>query len=203
MNPNLILRNKAEALLGMEPSGTRVQVVEFEKLKIIHELEVTQIELELQNEELNLRNKEAEAAAQKYAEMYNFAPTGYITLSSEGEILEINLHASRMLGKDRTQLTNSRFGFFISNETKPTFNHFIEQVFKYNIIETCELTLSTNDSLPKTVYLTGSIAQNRENCLISMIDITERKNSEEILQNGLSLLYEIAKDQMRLFEIKN
>ncbi len=203
MKPNLILRNKAEALLGKKPSGTRVQVAEFEKLKIIHELQVTQIELELQNEELSLRNKEAEAAAQKYAEMYNFAPNGYFTLSTEGEILEINLHASRMLGKDPTELTNSRFGFFISNDTKQIFNHFIEQVFKYNIIETCELTLSTNDRLPKTVYLTGSIAQNRENCLISMIDITERKKSEEILQTALNRLYDIARDQMTLFEVRN
>lgn len=203
MNTNLILRNKAEALLGMKPSGTRVQVAEFEKMKIIHELEVTQIELELQNEELSLKNREAESAAQKYAEMYNFAPNGYFTLSTEGEILEINLNASRMLGKDRTQLTNSRFGFFISNDTKQIFNHFIEQVFKYNIIETCELTLSTNDGLPKTVYLTGSTAQNRENCLISMIDITERKKSEEILQTALNRLYDIARDQMKLFEVRN
>ena len=203
MNTNLILRNKAEALLGMKPSGTRVQVAEFEKLKIIHELQVTQIELELQNEELRLKNREAESAAQKYAEMYNFAPTGYFTLSTEGEILEINLNASLMLGKERTQLTNSRFGFFISNDTKQIFNHFIEQVFKYNIIETCELTLSTNDRLPKTVYLTGIIAQNRENCLISMIDITERKNSEEILQTALNRLYDIARDQMTLFDVRN
>ena len=96
-----ILRQKAEELLKKKPLKTGSQLSEAEMLKLIHELEVHQIELEMQNEELMLANEQAEFATKKYTELYDFAPSGYFTLSKEGKIIELNLCGSQMLGKER------------------------------------------------------------------------------------------------------
>src|ERR1035437_7299163 len=87
-----ILRQRAEKILGKSSPGHDSDFSEFETLKLIHELEVHQIELELQNEELQIaREHEAELATGKYVELYDFAPTGYFTLSKKGVILELTL----------------------------------------------------------------------------------------------------------------
>jgi hypothetical protein len=85
------LRLKAEEQLKTRKAKTNFVASESDMLKLIHELEVHQIELELQNEELVLANVKARAATEKYEELYDFAPTGYFTVSQEGKILEMNL----------------------------------------------------------------------------------------------------------------
>ena len=120
------LRQKAEALLKKKSSGTVSPFSEVESLRLIHELEVHQIELELQNEELQHSWAEAEVANDKYIRLYELAPSGYFTLSSKRVILELNLTAAKMLGKDRQHLKNSLFVFFVSEETKPIFSLFLE-----------------------------------------------------------------------------
>ncbi len=122
-----IFRQKAEDLLKTRADIACNVSVETDMLKLIHELEVHQIELELQNEELRHAWAEAEAANHKYIRLYDQAPSGYFTLSSQGEIVELNLNGARMLGKDRQHLKNSLFGFFVSEETKPIFNLFLER----------------------------------------------------------------------------
>ena len=145
-------------------------------LKLINELEVHQIELEMQCDELMLAKKQAEAATEKYTELYDYAPTGYFTLSKEGSILEINFSAARILNKQRSHLLNSRFGFFVSNDSRPSFNHFIDSAFISNANETCEVTLTLDGMLPIYVQLTGIAPKNGEQCFINMVDITESKN---------------------------
>src|SRR5664279_4931554 len=112
--------------------------------KLVHELGVHQIELELQNEELTLAKEKAEVASKKYVELYDSAPSGYFTLTKSGEIIELNLSGAMMLGKERSRLKNGLFGFFVSNDTKPIFNHFLRKVFTGKAEESCEVTLSTN-----------------------------------------------------------
>ena len=187
-----ILRQKAEALLKKKLSKTAsqlseteiqkrlkagAQISEADTLQLIHELEVHQMELEMQNEELLL----AISAAQDAIELYDFAPSGYFSLSQEGEIIELNLSGAKMLGKERSRLRNSRFGFFVSDDTKPVFNQFLEKVFNSKTKESCDVTLSTNSSLPMSVHITGIVTEKGEHCLVTAIDITERKQAEEEL----------------------
>jgi len=101
-----MLRRRAEKLIGNGTSNKKLQLPDFEKEKLIHELEVHQIELELQNEELIEAKVQAKNISQKYIELYDFAPTGYITPSGEGIIFESNLFAARILGRDRDKLIN-------------------------------------------------------------------------------------------------
>jgi len=124
----IILRKKAEKLLKRKSFKKGSKLSEAEMLKLIQNLEDHQKVLELQNQELRLAKEQAaEAATDKYTELYNFAPSGYFTLSKEGEILELNLCGSQMLGRERSFLKKSRFVSFISSDTKPVFDLFFEQ----------------------------------------------------------------------------
>ncbi|MCX6251977.1 MAG: ATP-binding protein [Bacteroidetes bacterium] len=180
-----ILRQKAEEALntsaspGFTTTHQPINLSETETLKLIHELEVHQIELEFQNEELVLSRSVAQKSCEKYTALYDFAPSGYFTLSKKGEIIELNLCGANMLGKDRSHLITSRFGNFVSRDTKPTFNLFLEKVFCSNTRETCEVTLSTNNALPIFVHLTGIATENGEQCHLTMVDITGLKHAEE------------------------
>ena len=187
-----ILRQKAEKLLNKESFKVSAKRSNPEMLKLIHELAVHQIELELQNDEIIQAKEEAAmVAAQKYAELYDFAPLGFITLSSEGEIIAINICGSQMLGKQSVHLKNSRFAFFVSDETKPIFNLFLSQIFSNNVKETCKITLLVNGRLPTYVYLSGILADNEEHCLVSMVDVTAQKQVEELIHKN-SLRLELA-----------
>jgi len=180
-----ILRQKAEALMKRKPSGKNPHLSEFEAFRLVHELEVHQIELELQNEELFLaKEKAAELATEKYAELYDFAPSAYFTLSRSGDILDLNLCGSQMLGKERSLLKKRRFSFFISDDTKPLFNNFLGAVFNSNTRETCELTICADGNKPIYTQLVGIASDNGEQCLITLVDITERKQAEQAMKES-------------------
>ena len=197
------LRQKAEDQLKKKRSATdapgarklRQPLIpsEADTLKLIHELEVHQIELEMQNDELMLARSAAQEAAEKYSTLYDFAPMGYFTLTGAGEIIGLNLSGAQLLGKERSRLINRHFGIFVSTETKPIFNLFLWKVFNSKVKETCELALSNNGNLPVHVYLTGIAGQNREHCLVTAIDISGRKQAEELLLESRKMLFEAQK----------
>lgn len=176
------LRLKAETSLKGKPKKVSPQLSETENLRLIHELEVHQIELEMQNEELTIAKERVEAASHKYSDLYDFAPSGYFTVSKEGKILELNLSGSQMLGKERTSLINTSFGFFISSDNRQIFDLFLRRIFNSRTQETCEVTLSVKENPPKYVYLTGIIADNGEQCVINAVDISKRRTVEEALR---------------------
>ena len=180
-----ILRIKAEEVLNTRlPKGV-VPLSEAELLKMVHELEVHQIELEMQNNELLIAHEKASKRADdKYAELYDLAPTGYFTLSREGEILELNLCGARMLGKERLHLHKSRFGFFVSGDTRPVFNNFLDELFAAKTPTICEVTLTGSDSTPKYVQLTGIESHLGGQCQITMADITGQKEAQARLKES-------------------
>ena len=191
-----ILRRKAEALLKLKSSKTVSQLSEVESLKLIHELEVHQIELELQNEELRQAWAEAKVANEKYIGLYDLAPSGYFTLSGKGEIIELNLSGAKMLGKNRQQLKNRLFVFFVSEDSKSIFRLFLEKVFQTKSKETCEVKLATNDDIPSYVLLTGIIAENQEKCNITAVDITKRRAAQEALHESEERLREVLENSV-------
>ncbi|MEI7724105.1 MAG: PAS domain-containing sensor histidine kinase [Bacteroidota bacterium] len=184
-----VLRLKAEGLLKTEnPPGnaSTLSISETDLAKLIHELQVHQVEQEMQNEELRHAWATGQIAVDKYTELYEFAPTGYLSLSKEGIIVEVNFATSQMLGKERVRLKNRSFGFYVSDDTKPVFKLFLEKVFTTRLKETCMLTLTTYDKSPLYVQLTGRLSERENHCMISMIDITERVRQEKTIKESES-----------------
>ncbi|GEM_PF-232548 len=176
------LRQKAEDLLKKKLSKSGSLPSEAETKKLIHELEIHQIELELQNEELALAKEQVlKAATEKYAELYNFAPAGIFTLSQKGEIIDINLYGSQMLGRESLHLKNSIFNFFVSDDTKPIFNLFLNKIFKNKTEESCQVILSESVNPPMYLQLTGLTTKNGEQCLVTAVDISKLKRIEDAL----------------------
>jgi PAS domain S-box-containing protein len=172
------LRQKAEAILNNSESKESSYRSETDVLKLIHELEVNQIELELINEELNRTISIAQDAIGKYTEFHEFAPTGYFTLNEQSRITEVNHSGAFLLGKERSRLINDSFDFYVSKDTKPAFNDFLHRVFSNRTIESCEVTLSVHNNNQVHVYLAGMFAVNLEHCIVTVMDITKQKESE-------------------------
>ena len=200
---NALLRQKAEDLLKKKliNSSTHqlINASKADTLKLIHELQVHQIELELQNEELLHAQAVAEVEHDKYIRLYDMAPSGYFTLSSQGEIIELNITGAKMLGKDRQHLKNSLLGFFVSEETKPIFNRFLEKAFESKSQVSCEVTMDSAGSLPVHIFLTGVVSENGAQCIVSAFDITERKRLESIIKTRnliLELSYHCSLDEL-------
>ena len=181
---DLILRQKAEELLKRKPAKPGSTLSETETLGLLHELELHKIERELQHKEIMLSRSAANEAAEKYNELYDYAPVGYFTLTKAGEIIELNICGANMLGKERSHILNRLFGFYVSGDTRAIFNHFLEKIFTGETQKSCEVALSVQDGLTIFVLLTAIIAKNNKQCIVTAIDITHRKKSSEALQES-------------------
>ena len=182
----LVIANKELAFQNGEKAKRAEELsVACEKaMKLTHELEVHQIELETLNEELIQAKERADDAAKRYTELYDNAPIGYFILSKESNIIELNLIGAGMLGKERRLLKNSRFGFFVSNDTKPAFNLFLNNIFNSKTRQTCDVTLLSGGKKPVHLHLIGIVNENREQCLLTIVDITGQKLAEEALKES-------------------
>jgi PAS domain S-box-containing protein len=201
-----ILRQKAEEVLKNKSISTDTHFTDIEIFKLLHELDVHQIELEMQNEELYLANIRAQAEAEKYLNLYDFAPSGYLTISKKDEILELNFSGATLLGKDRSRLLNKRFVFFIDDKSKPTYFLFLKEIFESKTKQTCEVKLANNFENPKFINLTGIVDEENNQCLITMLDISQRKKAEEetkISEEKYRTLFETNRDSITIFRINN
>ena len=173
------LRQQAEVKLAEESMISESQLSEIDILKLNHELQVHQIELEMQNDELIYSIERTNEIAEKYIDLYNFAPIGYFTLSKEGIIKEANKFGSQMLDVDTNQLDNSNFESFIRYEDRKNFVFFLEKTFESKLIETCMVNMPTNPNAKKQILLTGNITKSGSYCLIAALDISDRLKLEK------------------------
>ena len=177
-------RKKAEALLKKKLAATEPKPSEADTLKLIYELEVHQIELEMQNEELMQARADAHEAADNYIELFDFAPIGYVILSREGEIMEINHAGARILGKERSRLVQRHLSLWIPDDAKHGFTGFLQKIFETSGKETCEALLVTSGNLPVHVHMEGISVGNGNRCLLTLSDTTAQWQSDEKLHQS-------------------
>src|SRR4030042_3299042 len=167
-----MLRKKAEKQLKKKQKEVN-QITETDVKKLMHELQVHQIELEMQNEELQEAYNTAETALKKYTMLYDFAPMGYFTLDSESSICDLNFTGAEMLGEKRFSLLDSNFKLFISEDSLPVFINFFSKVYISKTKESCEVMLGYDKKALCYVYMEGIVISDDRMCLLSVVDISE------------------------------
>jgi len=153
--------------------------------RLVQELEIHEVELELQNEELSRTRLSAEQAAQSLADLYDFAPVGYATLASDGSIVSANLALASLLGLERSRLVGRPFASLVALESWATFDDFLARTLTRQDEESsvCELGLEREGGGSRHVRVTGRTLQRAERQILIVIeDITDRKRAEEELR---------------------
>ncbi len=179
------LRQKAEALArerAVRTSEDSAALSPGEIQRVLHELRVHQIELEMQNEELRAAQAEIEASRTRYFDLFDLAPMGYCTLSEKGLILEANLTAATLLGVTRSVLVKQPISHFILKEDQDIYYLHRKRLFETGEPQECELRLVKPDGARFWVHLTATAAQTEDGaplCRVVLSDITERKRAEE------------------------
>jgi PAS domain S-box-containing protein len=198
----------AESKLREKSLKKRPDVPDTDPVKLLHELQVHQVELELQNEELTQQRDRAEEAIRKfsdlYTEIYDFTPVPYFSFSSEGIILASNLKASEMLGSKRSTLINKNFRRFLPPSMHGLFDEFLIQVFSKPGKARVEIQILKPDHSIMHCIIEGTLSDNESKCLAMLLDINELKNLESELretQRGLEESNRLA--QERLIELEN
>jgi PAS domain-containing protein len=94
-------RQRAGQRLKRPPARAGEAPTQEATARLLHELQVHQVELEMQHEQLTAARAEVAAGRARYADLYDFAPTAYLTLDREGAIRQTNLAGARLLGGER------------------------------------------------------------------------------------------------------
>ena len=127
LDPELALkRRKAEQRLHAGKARPALAVSETDARALVHELQVHQIELEMQNEELQRAQAAAEEASARYCDLFDFAPVAYFLWDHQGRILEVNLAGAALLGLDRDIVIHKRFGQFVAMEDRAAVCRFLQ-----------------------------------------------------------------------------
>ena len=176
------LRRRAEEKLKAKTAKAPFPQTEAESQRLLHELEVHQVELEIQNAELREVREELEMSLEKYTGLYDFAPVGYFTLDRQGTILGVNLTGASLLGIVRSRLIGRRFRQFVAAEARPFFSEFLNKVFANRDKEECEFALLKEGKSPHFMQIEAVAAVSGEECLMALNDITERKRIEDALR---------------------
>ena len=188
------LRKKAEKELQqkMDPSIADLATLSPEKIRqLIHELEVHQIELEMQNDELLRVQEELETSRKLYFYLYDLAPVGYCVVSEKGLILKANLTVATLLGKARNELINQPITRFIFKEDQDIYYRHQKMLFETGQPQTVQLQMLRTDSPPFWARLDTTIAENAGQTSVSQVtltDISESKRSEHQLKERIKEL---------------
>ena len=160
--------------------------------EIIHELQVYQVELEMQNDELIKTQRELGASRNKYADLYDFAPGSYLTLDREGNIIEANLTAAKLLAASRSVLIKKPFTDYISEKSQDTFYLQFREVLRNNYSKSCELIMKKADNTIFYSQLKMTAAEDSDGnynlIRIALTDISERKEWEDKLEHFNAIL---------------
>jgi len=172
------LRRCAEKRLAKQHPELRPPQTETDSRRLLHELEVHQIELEMQNAMLRESGDRMETLLEKYTELYDFAPVGFLTLDGEGAIQEANLTAAGLLGIERSRLIKRRLGLCMATADRPAFAAFLTRVFESQVREFCEVTLLTEGRPPVKARIEAAVAAAGQECRAVLEDITAHKRAE-------------------------
>ncbi len=189
------LRKQAEARLALSPEPLAA-TSPAETQRLLHELQVHQIELEMQNDELRKAQAEIEAGRARYFDLYDLAPVGYVTVGEKGLVLEANLTAASLLGVNRDALVRQPLTRFMLKEDQDLYYLLRKRLTDGSggqapSLPTCELRMVKPDGSFFWAQLAATATEGPDGapaCRVVLSDSTERKRAEAALQEIRDLL---------------
>jgi PAS domain S-box-containing protein len=201
------LRRLAEARLskGRKSRKTRPgeTTASLDSQRLLHELQVHQIELEMQNSELREARDRMEVLLEQYTDLYDFAPVGYFTLDSDSKIQLANLTGASLVGIARSRLVGQSFAMLVSAELRPAFQSFLKQVFANPSKQEGDFEVLGKDQLRRIVKIRAQRSPDGRQCSAVAVDITERTRGEEkvrVSEIRYRRLFEAAHDGVLLLD---
>jgi PAS domain S-box-containing protein len=182
------LREQAERTVR-EADMPPAEMSEADIATLVHELQVHQIELEMQNDELHRTQTELEQSRTKYADLFDLAPVGYVVLDRDGIIVEANLTAGSLLKKERGRFLLKPFTLFVASDSRDTFRHHYGAVFKTKQVQECQIEIQREDAkTPVVVRLrsqpvtddVGKVVQ----CRTAIMNISDLVRVEQRLRDS-------------------
>lgn len=176
------LRHRAQERFQARAPAAPGLISPAESVRIVHELQVHQVELEIQNEELCDARARAEAAIARYTDLYDFAPLAYFTLGRDGKITQANLAGARLIGIDRVRLMGRAFHDFVAPADAPVFNACIQRVFAGQPRQTCQIGLATKTQVQTVARIEMTLSADGLECCANVVDITEIQRTAAALR---------------------
>lgn len=153
--------------------------------KLLHELQVHQIELEMQNEELRCAHVALEESRDQYLSLFEFAPVGYLTLSTEGLITEINFTAEKLLGIDRKKLLSRPLSRYLTSNSANDFHLCLLRLLQQNTKQNVDLKIKREDDALCYVHLDAMRIESEQGEItlrVTLTDITKLKQAKQELK---------------------
>jgi PAS domain S-box-containing protein len=180
------LRRQAEELLNSWTLDAE-KLAPLEMVNLLHELRVHQIELEMQNEELRQAQVTLETSQASYADLYDFAPVGYLTMDEAGLILQANLTAALQLGIPRNRLLHCPFHLLAASKDREKLRSHLREVFHSQERQSTEISLTPKKGVEFFALMDSIFIQDATGkglCRTSFTDITGRKQTEKALRQS-------------------
>lgn len=161
--------------------------------RTVHELQVHQVELELQNEELRTTHAALEESRAKYADLYDFAPIGFFSFDQEGLISDLNIAGALLLGLDREWLRRKPFSLFVSHGDQHAFSDHLSTAFhtRARTVDEFRVVPKGPPQAPQPPFYARLESQagtdaftGQPVCRTALIDITSRVRAETALKES-------------------
>ena len=202
--PTAKLRHAAERWVLQEPAGvTLPTAAEAHLAQLVHELQIHQIELEMQKEESAQTREDTEGLLAEYTDLYDFSPTGNLSLDHAGTILKINLTGAWLLGADRSRLVGRQFSPMLAVGSRPGFAAFLHQVLSGGGQTSAEVELPQESAVPLALKIEGVLSSRGPICRAVLLDIAPRRKAEVargIVEQRYRQLFELAKEGILILD---
>jgi len=199
------LRQHAETRMRKQRTNSNEKAARIEstlqRRRLLHELQVHQVELEMQNTALQESRDRTEGLLEEYTDLYDFSPAGYFTLTADGVIQRVNHTGARFLNRDRSHVVGAPLRQWFTPAARAAFSSFLQRVFAGSAQQTGEFVL--RGSTPRTLSIEATRSATLPNCRAVVVDISDRKRVEQqirVSEVRYRRLFEAAHDGVLLLD---